>query len=143
MVKEKSSGKRIIMKIAFITDDGKTISRHFGRAGHYLVVEVENGEEVSREMRDKLGHRNFSQAEEHHDHDQSGHSGMESHGKHMSMAEAIGDCQVLVCGGMGMGAYQSMQQLGITPIVTQESDIDAALEAYLKGDLKDHTEMLH
>ncbi len=139
------------MKIAFITDDGKTISRHFGRAGHYLVVEIENGEEVSREMRDKLGHQNFTQSGEHHDHDhhdhdhheQGAHAGAGAHGKHMSMAEAIGDCQVLVCGGMGMGAYQSMQQLGITPIVTQESDIDAALSAYLSGDLKDHTEMLH
>ncbi len=137
------------MKIAFITDDGQTISRHFGRAAHYLVVEVENGEEVSREMRDKLGHRNFADESEHHEHDHQGqdgaasHAGAESHGKHMSMAEAISDCQVLICGGMGMGAYQSMQQLGITPVVTQEEDIDAALEAYLSGKLKDHTEMLH
>lgn len=61
----------------------------------------------------------------------------------MSMAEAIGDCKVLICGGMGMGAYQSMQTLGITPIVTQETDINTALEAYFNGDLKDHTEMLH
>lgn len=58
------------MKIAFITDDGRTISLHFGRAAHYLVVKVENGEEISREMRDKLGHQNFSQAGEHHEHDQ-------------------------------------------------------------------------
>lgn len=133
------------MKIAFITDDGKTISRHFGRAGHYLVVEVENGEEVSREMRDKLGHTHFAQMGEHHDHAHShdGHSGMESHGKHQSMAEVISDCQTLICGGMGRGAYQSMQVLGITPVVTKEFEIDAALDAFLKGELTDHTEMLH
>ncbi len=35
------------MKIAAITDDGKTISLHFGRAQQYLVATVENGQIVS------------------------------------------------------------------------------------------------
>lgn len=133
------------MKIAFITDDGKTISRHFGRAGHYLVVEVEDGKEISREMRDKQGHTHFAQQGEHHDHSSGGGSGMgaESHTKHQSMAEVISDCQTLICGGMGRGAYQSMEVLGITPVVTQEFNIEAALEAFIKGNLTDHTEMLH
>ena len=134
------------MKIAFITDDGKTISRHFGRAGHYLVVEVADGKEISREMRDKMGHNHFSQqGEHHHEHSAGAGSGMdtESHGKHQSMAEAISDCQTLICGGMGRGAYQSMVTLGITPMVTQESEIDTALDEFLKGNLTDHTEMLH
>ncbi len=133
------------MKIAFITDDGETISRHFGRAGHYLVVEIEDGEEVSREMRAKLGHQHFHKEGEHHEHDHEGASGTgaESHGKHVSMAETIRDCKALICGGMGMGAYQSMERLGITPIVTQEREINTALEAYLQGNLEDHTEMLH
>ncbi len=135
----------LILKIAFITDDGKTISRHFGRAGHYLVIEIEDGKEISRKMRDKMGHSHFSQQEEQHDHNAGGGSGMgaESHGKHVSMAEAISDCQTLVCGGMGRGAYQSMETVGITPVVTQELEIDKALAEYLKGNLTDHTEMLH
>ena len=48
------------MKIAAITDDGKTISQHFGRAAYYLVATVENGQIVDREMREKLGHSHFS-----------------------------------------------------------------------------------
>ena len=32
------------MKIAVITDDGKAISQHFGRAQYYLVATVENGQ---------------------------------------------------------------------------------------------------
>ena len=32
------------MKIAAITDDGQTISMHFGRAQYYLICTVENGE---------------------------------------------------------------------------------------------------
>jgi predicted Fe-Mo cluster-binding NifX family protein len=31
------------MKIAAITDDGRTISQHFGRASHYMVVTIEDG----------------------------------------------------------------------------------------------------
>ena len=136
------------MKIAFITDDGEKISRHFGRAPYYLVIEVENGEEIGRELREKLGHNHFAAQEDHsehehdHDHDHE-HAGMHSHAKHQSMAEAISDCDALICGGMGMGAYQSMQSLGIPPLVTDQSDIAGALKAYLAGELPDRTDMLH
>ena len=131
------------MKIAFITDDGKTISQHFGRAPYYLVIEVEEGVVKGQELRDKLGHRQFS--DEGHHHDQGQGSGMDpaSHDKHTRMSQAIRDCDILICGGMGMGAYQSMQTFGITPQVTQIINIDQALKAYLSGDLRDETERLH
>jgi len=35
--------KEIHMKIAVITDDGKTISQHFGRSPYYLVLTIEEG----------------------------------------------------------------------------------------------------
>ena len=38
------------MRIAFATDDGEDISAHFGRAQYYLMVDVENGSEVRREL---------------------------------------------------------------------------------------------
>jgi len=44
------------MKIACITDDGQTISQHFGRASHYMVVTVEQGQIVDHEMREKRMH---------------------------------------------------------------------------------------
>ena len=131
------------MKIAFITDDGKTISQHFGRAPYYLVLEVEDGEVVNREMRDKMGHTHFKSDEHHHDSSKGSGMDAESHKKHTSMAQAIDDCETLICGGMGMGAYQSMQQVGIIPIVTDLINIDEALQAYLARDLKDQTEKLH
>jgi len=40
------------MKIAVPTDDGKTISQHFGRARSFAIFEVENGEIVSKELID-------------------------------------------------------------------------------------------
>ena len=135
------------MKIAFITEDGKTISQHFGRAPYYLVVEIDDGNVLNREMRDKLGHQQFAEEDHEHDHDhghdQGSGMGSASHEKHNRMAQAIQDCEVLICGGMGTGAYQSMQAFGITPMVTQLSSIDEALQAYLSGDLSDETERLH
>jgi predicted Fe-Mo cluster-binding NifX family protein len=132
-----------MMKIAVITDDGKTISQHFGRAPYYVVLSIEEGKIVSREMRDKLGHNQFSATgrEENH-HEQHGLDEA-SHNKHARMAGSIADCQVLLCGGMGMGAYESTRRLNIQPIVTDLRDIEAAVEAYIDGKLVDHTEKLH
>lgn len=136
--------KEFNMKIALITDDGKTISRHFGRAAHYLVMTIEDSKIVNRELRDKMGHSHF-QTTSHAEAVQAGGHGMgaESHNKHVSMAEVIADCKVLLCGGMGRGAYQSMEKLNITPVVTDLSDVEEAAQAFIAGELIDHTELLH
>ncbi len=134
------------MKIAAITDDGKTISQHFGRAQYYLVVSVENGQVTQREMRPKLGHNHFSsQPHEEHGHGHGHRHGQDAaaHERHMQMAEAIRDCEVLLCRGMGRGAYESIKQLNIRPIVTTIADIDEAVAAYLSGQIVDHPEKLH
>lgn len=136
--------KEFNMKIAVITDDGKTISQHFGRAPYYMVLTIEEGKIVNREMRDKLGHNQFSpnQHSEQHHGEHHGHDG-EAHSKHASMVETIADCKALICGGMGMGAYDSMKRLNIQPIVTDISDIEIAAQAFIDGKLIDHTELLH
>jgi transcriptional regulator with XRE-family HTH domain/predicted Fe-Mo cluster-binding NifX family protein len=136
--------KEITMKIAVITDDGKTISQHFGRAPYYLVLTIEEGKVVNREMREKMGHNHFISQPHAGEPNSAGH-GMDSdsHNKHVSMAEAIADCKALLCGGMGMGAYESMRRLNIQPVVTDLRDIDAAVQAFIDGKLIDHTELLH
>ncbi len=136
--------KEMTMKIAMITDDGKTISQHFGRAAYYLVLTIEEGKVVNREMRDKIGHSHFA-SQAHVEESQGTGHGMDtaSHNKHLSMAEVISDCAALLCGGMGMGAYESMRSLNIKPIVTDLVDIDTAVQAYIDGKLSDHTERLH
>ena len=132
------------MKIAVITDDGTTISQHFGRAPYYLVATVENGQIVKRELRNKLGHAHF--VSQPHPEEQLGQPhGMDpaSHNKHLQMAEAIADCEALLCRGMGMGAYQSMQARGIRPVVTDIAVIDEAVMAYVEGNIVDRVERLH
>jgi predicted Fe-Mo cluster-binding NifX family protein len=132
------------MKIAAITDDGNTISQHFGRAQHYLVATVENGEIVGRELREKFGHAQF--ANDPHPVEKPGQPhGMDpaSHNRHLQMAEAIADCEALLCRGMGMGAYESMKTRGIRPIVTDIASIDEAVMAYVEGRIVDLVERLH
>lgn len=132
------------MRIALITDDGKTISQHFGRAPYYLVVTIEERKEVQREMRDKLGHNHFA-SQEHGEHNPNERHGFDpvSHDKHTSMAQTIADCEAIICGGMGAGAYESMRRLNIQPVVTDIRVIDEAVQAYINKKLTDHTELLH
>ncbi len=132
------------MKIAVITDDGKKISQHFGRAPYYLVLSIEAGKVVNKELRDKMGHTQFSGQHVESESESAPH-GMDnaSHNKHISMADVIADCEALICGGMGMGAYESMRRLNIKPVVTQMSDAEEAVQAYIDGKLVDQTELLH
>ena len=44
---------------------------------------------------------------------------------------------------MGWGAYESMKEYGITPIVTDIRDIDAAVQAHIDGSIVDLTDKLH
>jgi predicted Fe-Mo cluster-binding NifX family protein len=135
------------MKIAAVSEDGVTISQHFGRAPFYVVVTVEGGKIVSREVRDKMGHAQFAaepHAEEAHGADPRGHGfDPAAQSRHARMAAAIADCQVLLARGMGAGAYQSMAEAGIRPVITDIARIDDAVLAYLAGTLTDHVERLH
>ena len=131
------------INIAVVTDDGTTISQHFGRAKFYEVLFVENGKVVKRERREKFGHNNFAQEEHHHHSGEHHGQDQHSHNKHVSMAEAIKECQILLARGMGNGAYQSMIQLNIKPVVTDIKNIDDAVQAVINGSIIDHTEKLH
>jgi len=132
------------MRIAFVTDDGITITQHFGRAGKYLVVEIKDGKELSRDLRDKLGHTHFRQAEKQHNRiEGQAHNSSADHSKHVQMMGAIEDCDVVVCGGMGIGAFQSITSLGKEVFMTNTSDINNALKAYLAGELQNMSDLVH
>lgn len=132
------------MKIAAITDDGTTLSQHFGRARYFLVVTVEDGKIVGQELRDKAGHHTFAP------HEAAGHGRPGSHGldpasqgRHAQMLAAIADCQVVLAGGMGQGMYGNLQQVGIRPILTEVEDIQDAILAFMQGRLVERPESVH
>jgi predicted Fe-Mo cluster-binding NifX family protein len=132
------------LKIAAVSDDGMDISQHFGRASYYVVLTVEEGKIVDSETRSKAGHHTFAA---------QGHPRLapgERHGydpgsqaKHRSMADMIADCEVLIAGGMGWGAYESFKGYGIRPIITDVDDIREAALRYVEGNLPDLMERLH
>ena len=131
------------MKIAAITEDGITISQHFGRAPLYLVVTVKEGKVVNKETRAKTGHHTFAA---HHPELAPGEkygydAGAQT--RHASMMENIADCQVLIAGGMGWGAYESLESHNIRVIVTDVGNIDEAIKLYLEDKLPNLTERLH
>lgn len=132
------------MRVAVVTDDGKTISSHFGRATHFLVATVEDGKIIGRELREKVGHGRF--ANEPHDAEPSGRPhgmGLHAQARHGQMLEPIADCEALLCGGMGYGAYENVKQRGIRPVVTDIPDVDQAVLAYAEGRIIDQIDRLH
>ena len=132
------------MKIAAVSEDGFNISQHFGRAPYYVVLTVENGVIISKEQRPKTGHHTFAAHEPHKMAPGERHGcDAGSQSRHASMAETIADCQILLAGGMGWGAYESLKGYNIEPIVTDVENIYKAVELHLKGKLPNLMERLH
>ena len=138
------------MKIAAVSENGTTISQHFGGAPLYIVMTVENGKVVSKERRVR-GAQNTcachgsSQSSCHDEHTGHGAHGSdaESQTKHAIMADALADCQVILAGGMGYGAYASLKSRNLEAIITDEEYIDDAVSLFLNGKLVNLMEQLH
>jgi len=128
------------LKIAVVTDDGKTISQHFGRAMYYVVYDVQDGVIKGSEMRDKAAHHLGGES---HQHVEGDHHGPEADVKHSSMLSNVSDCEVLIARGMGWGAHEAIKGAGLKPFITDLELAEDAAKAYLAGKLDDHAERLH
>lgn len=127
-----------MLKIAVVTEEKQVLSNHFGRAPFYQVFSVDDGTVVAVEERAKP-HHGEGQHEQGHDHDQ--HTSHHPH-NHADMFAPIGDCQVLLCGGMGSPAFQRAQEAGLEVILTG-GEIRTAVEAYLKGEVRSDPRRIH
>ncbi len=131
------------MKVAIVTNDGRTVSQHFGRSRYYKVYHVEEGQIKDVEMRQRgTGHYAGGNAGEnsndnHNNFDDQGRHGFgaDAMNRHDSMAMEISDCDALIAGGMGTGAYQSFKSVGLDVVLTDKFDSDEAAIAYAKGEL--------
>ncbi|PID85331.1 MAG: dinitrogenase iron-molybdenum cofactor biosynthesis protein [Chloroflexi bacterium] len=132
------------MKIAAVTDDGQKISAHFGRAKKYAVYTVVEGQVVTQELRDKLGHHDFAHEGDHDHHHEKGHGhGRHSAEQHRRMFAAITDCDILLARGMGRGAYTGLEQANIQTIITDIADVETAVTAVIENKITHHPERLH
>jgi len=118
------------MKIAVPTNDGISISEHFGRSSSFLVFEVDNGTIKSRETRrNGMGH-SHDPGECHHD------ASGGAHRSHDGILSALAGCDVVLCAGMGWRAAEALKSSGIATILTAASvSADETVAAYLQGNL--------
>ncbi|MEX2162253.1 MAG: hypothetical protein WD751_10105 [Anaerolineales bacterium] len=86
----------------------------------------------------------YSSHEEAHSEDPRGH-GLDpaAQNRHTRMAEAIRDCRFLLARGMDAGVYHSIEQAGISPIITDIDDVDKTALKTVQGTIVDHKEKLH
>ena len=136
------------MKIAVITDDGTTVSQHFGRARYYAVLTVEGQKVVGRQMLDR-GDTVLPPNDQHQPRQGLG-SDIDCHGTgaaaaawHERMVKPIKDYQVLLTRGLSWSARECLIAAGIRPIITDIAGLDEAVQAYLDGSIQDHIELLH
>ena len=100
------------MKVAVTYDNGN-VFQHFGRTENFKIYDVEDGKVISSEIMGTDG---------------TGHE---------ALAWLLKDKAVdaLICGGMGQGAQDALAEAGIDVCAGAEGDADAAVEAYLRGEL--------
>ena len=134
------------IRIAFPSEDGKKISRHFGKAPFFIVASLnaDGTVEIDERKRDHW-----------HGQHESGLIQLaetaSAEGEAPKVNRIIGsgllsgteDCQVLVTGGMGQGAYDRAAAQGLQVILTKEWDIDKAIELYRQGKLDSDPRRVH
>ncbi len=120
------------MKIAVASDDQVSIAGHFGRCAGFVIYEARDGQVEMIEFRSNgFGHHHQGQHEHHHGHDH----GEEPH-SHAGFVDALRDCEVVICRGMGRRALADLSAGGIKPaIVTDQVSAKEAAELYAKGNL--------
>ena len=101
------------MRIAVTYENGE-VFQHFGHTSEFKVYEVEDGKVVSSEIIDSNG---------------SGHG---------ALAGLLGDkdIDVLICGGIGGGAFSALEENGIEVCAGTSGNTDEVVEAYLRGELE-------
>jgi predicted Fe-Mo cluster-binding NifX family protein len=132
------------LKIAVVSENETTISQHFGRSPFYIILTIENGKVKKQEKFERgaagtcsCGHSGNEE------HNHASHSGPDSAAKHNRMVDPIADCQVLIAGGMGYGAYEALKSRGLEVFITAESSIKKAVELFSTGKLDNLMERLH
>jgi predicted Fe-Mo cluster-binding NifX family protein len=135
------------MKIAVVTDDGTTVSRHFGRARFYAVFSIEDQRVLGKEMLDRA---DTLQPVDEHEARQGLTGEIDCHGTgtaaaaaHLRMVQPIEDCEALLTRGMSWSARDCLLGAGVRPILTDIENLDDAVAAYLDGSIADHKELLH
>ncbi|MDF2473432.1 MAG: Dinitrogenase iron-molybdenum cofactor biosynthesis protein [Anaerocolumna sp.] len=101
-------------KIAITTDENNNVFQHFGRSERFTIYDIQNG---------KLTNKSILKA------DGDGHSELVVQLKESGV-------EVLICGGIGMGAMEGLMESGILVVPGAQGDVDVVVASYLDGSLQ-------
>ena len=122
------------MRIAIPTNDGVSISEHFGRSAAFLIFEIENGRIKSHELKSNGAKHSHAQGEcNHHSADNKPHS-------HAGILATLDGCEVVICAGMGQRAAEALRTCGTQILVAPPASAEETVVAYLAGKLTPQTE---
>ena len=111
-----AKSKGITMRVAVTYDNGM-IFQHFGHTAQFKLYDIAGDEVVSSRVVDTNG---------------------EGHGALAGLLSS-GGVNVLVCGGIGGGAQAALARAGIFVYAGNSGSADAAMAAYLRGELSQTT----
>ena len=100
------------MRIAVPYENGQ-VFQHFGHTGQVKIYDVEDGQIVKEQVADTTG---------------SGHGALAGFLSGLKV-------DVLICGGIGGGAWDALAQAGIKPCGGVTGGADEAVNAFLAGTL--------
>ena len=126
------------MKIAVASNNGKDISPHFGKSQYFLVFETNDGKIMNSEKRENTftGHARGQCGQHGHTHNEQHKHGQQQGHSHTRIINALSDCNVVLCYGMGQGAAHDLSANNIQPfIVGEKMTAQDAVEAFLAGNL--------
>ena len=106
------------MKIAVTFDNGE-IFQHFGHSEQFKIYEVEKGEIITAEVVSTMGN---------------------GHGALVQMLSEL-EIDTLICGGIGGGAKNALNEAGIKLYGGVVGDADNAVKSLLEDNLEYNTEI--
>jgi len=117
------------MRIAVASQDGESISAHFGRCAYFIIFDAKDGAVLRKELRQNT-HTSHGAGNCH-----VGGHGDQPH-SHGAVVQALHDCQAALCYGMGWRAADELKQNGIQPvIVDKRRSPEEAVALYVQGKL--------
>jgi predicted Fe-Mo cluster-binding NifX family protein len=117
------------MRIAVPTNDGTSISEHFGRSAAFLIFETENGQIKSRGLKTNAGEHSHPRGEH-----KDPLTGVHSH-DHTGILTTLEGCEMVICAGMGHGAAEALKGRGMQIVFAAPGPADQTVAAYLGGKL--------
>ncbi|AFG35921.1 NifB/NifX family molybdenum-iron cluster-binding protein [Fervidobacterium pennivorans subsp. shakshaketiis] len=143
------------MKIAIPTDDGRTVASHFGSAEYFMIVEFEDGKEISRRLSENLharghGHHGYHEHYEGHGYGHGWHHGNHGYGGgyhhgygeghrhgHEEVFASTGEIQAVIAVRIGPHMFEDLKERGIgIYLVRPGTSIDEAIAKFTAGELR-------